>query len=152
VGTTPHFTHWQAGSADLARELAELERGRAEGTVSPERLLACIASARAAAGRVDLQPWRDRGLRSGLLAMACLAVWEGVAYGLPDLEERLGPWLDAALALGVLALLRAVWCLVVYVRRRREETAWFDGLEATVRQGGAIVSYLGEPESTASGF
>ena len=158
MGRTPHGPSLNDYPADLALQLAELERGRAEGTVAPEQLLACIATAREAARRVDLQPWRRRGFRSGLAALACLAGWELAVIAFPDLGEWLGLWLDAVLAAGVIALFGSAWCLVVYVQRRKAERRWFDGLESTVRQGGAIVSYLRETENpqgaaeAASGF
>jgi len=157
MGSNAQLPSLEDYPADLARALAELEQRRAEGGVDPERLLAVIGKARKAARKVDLRPWRRRGLWSGMAAVACLMVWEIGVIGFPDLAEDMGRWLDLTLALGLVALLRSVWCLAVYVQRRKAEQAWFDGLEATVRRGEALISYVQPTEGhslgeTASGF
>ena len=154
--TKPLAAHEQDFPGELALRLAELERGRAEGTVPEGRILAFLAEVRQLAEERDLKPWRVRAVQGVVLAMICWGGWDAVAIVFPDLGERLGAGLDLALGLGFLALLYAGLGQLVYARRSTAAQAWFEGLEATIRRGGRIVDYLrqerGHEHRNASGF
>ena len=142
IMTKPHGADGLDYPGDLALQLAELERGRAEGTVAEGRILGFLEEVRQVAKARDLEPWRARAIEGVKGAMVCWAWWELVVIAFPDLGERLGAGVDLALGLGCLALLYAGWSQLVYAHRRKASKVWFEGLEATIRRGGRIVDYL----------
>ena len=130
--------------ADLALQLAALERGRANGGVDPNQILDYIAEIKEAVTQTDLEPWRIRGTASLLASAVCCAGWLLAGTGWPELGETHAAGLDGVLLLGVLFLAAGACCLRVYARRRQVFLNWFRGLEQTVQKGGAILEYLKE--------
>jgi hypothetical protein len=82
-------------------------------------------------GRVGQAP--SRWTPFAVISTILFALWDLVAYGLPDLGERLGSWLDLALLLGLLALGGAVSCFLPYAWRRYEWKDSVRGSQAPVK-------------------
>lgn len=119
-------------SGELALSLAKLEMEAARGAANKDEQIDFVRDLSRVALKERIRPWRAWAIRTGLLGLIGL----GAAVMLPSRWPASARELELALVgLALLFFLLAGTCLVVSVRRQRQEQRWLRQQEGAIQAG-----------------
>lgn len=121
-------------SGTLSQEVEKLQMERTRGMLSSEEQLDLVGDLRAAVFEHLVRPWRAKAFWAVVMAILLLAAW----WYLPPTIQYYETFKWGALALAVVAFLRAIFCFWMLLKLRKQEGSWLRKAEETVKKGGTL--------------